>query len=39
VHFGAAGAHLYRGLGRRNSAVLLMLHPAAAPEPGDRERR
>ena len=28
VHFGAAGPHLYRGLGARNRAVLLMLHPA-----------
>jgi hypothetical protein len=28
VHFDAAGAHLYRGLGPRNRAVLLMLHPA-----------
>jgi transcriptional regulator with XRE-family HTH domain len=27
VHFGAASPHLYRGLGLRNSAVLLMLHP------------
>jgi len=29
VHFAAAAPHLYAGLGRRNSAVLLMLHPAA----------
>jgi transcriptional regulator with XRE-family HTH domain len=28
VHFDAAGPHLYRGLGPRNRAVLLMLHPA-----------
>jgi transcriptional regulator with XRE-family HTH domain len=28
VHFDAAGPHLYQGLGRRNRAVLLMLHPA-----------
>lgn len=28
VHFGADGPHLYRGLGERNTAVLLMLHPA-----------
>jgi mannose-6-phosphate isomerase-like protein (cupin superfamily) len=27
VHFGAASPHLYRGLGQRNGAVLLMLHP------------
>jgi transcriptional regulator with XRE-family HTH domain len=29
VHFGAASPHLYRGLGGRGSAVLLMLHPGA----------
>lgn len=28
VHFDAAGPHQYRGLGPRNRAVLLMLHPA-----------
>jgi transcriptional regulator with XRE-family HTH domain len=28
VHFDAARPHLYRGLGPRNRAVLLMLHPA-----------
>jgi transcriptional regulator with XRE-family HTH domain len=28
VHFGAAGPHLYRGLGPRNRAVLLMVYPA-----------
>jgi len=31
VHFSAAGEHLYRGLGERNRAVLLMLHPASVP--------
>jgi transcriptional regulator with XRE-family HTH domain len=31
VHFGAASPHLYRGLGARNRAVLLMLHPASVP--------
>ncbi|HTV99890.1 MAG TPA: XRE family transcriptional regulator [Streptosporangiaceae bacterium] len=28
VHFGAATPHVYRGLGARNRAVLLMVHPA-----------
>jgi transcriptional regulator with XRE-family HTH domain len=32
VHFGAASPHLYQGLAGRNTAVLLMLHPA--PQPG-----
>ena len=27
VHFGAACPHVYRGLGPRNRALLLMLHP------------
>ena len=34
VHFGAASPHLYRGLGGRGSAVLLMLHPAGPGRPG-----
>jgi DNA-binding XRE family transcriptional regulator len=34
VHFGAASPHLYRGLGGRGSAVLLMLHPAGPARPG-----
>jgi transcriptional regulator with XRE-family HTH domain len=29
VYFGAAGPHTYRGLGERNTAVLLMLHQAS----------
>jgi transcriptional regulator with XRE-family HTH domain len=33
VHFGAAIPHLYRGLGGRASAVLLMLHPAGPAGP------
>jgi transcriptional regulator with XRE-family HTH domain len=35
VHFGAGTAHIYRGLGARNTAVLLMLHqtPSGAIEP------
>jgi len=28
VHFGASAPHLYQGLGERNTAVLLMLHPS-----------
>lgn len=28
VHFGASVPHLYQGLAERNTAVLLMLHPA-----------
>jgi transcriptional regulator with XRE-family HTH domain len=34
VHFGAASPHLYRGLGGRGSAVLLMLYPARPAQPG-----
>jgi transcriptional regulator with XRE-family HTH domain len=35
VHFGAAAPHMYRGLGERNTAVLLMLHqsPSGAVQP------
>jgi transcriptional regulator with XRE-family HTH domain len=29
VHFGAASPHLYHGLGPRNRALLLMIHPRA----------
>jgi transcriptional regulator with XRE-family HTH domain len=29
VHFGAAGPHVYHGLGPRNRALLLMIHPRA----------
>ena len=35
VHFGAASPHLYRGLGGRGSAVLLMLHPAGPARTGE----
>jgi transcriptional regulator with XRE-family HTH domain len=33
VHFGAAVPHLYQGLAGRNTAVLLMLHPAVPGAP------
>jgi len=33
VHFGAASPHVYRGLGPRNRALLLMLHPASPASP------
>jgi transcriptional regulator with XRE-family HTH domain len=31
AHFAGGAPHLYRGLGERNTAVLLMLHPAEPP--------
>jgi transcriptional regulator with XRE-family HTH domain len=31
AHFAGAAPHLYRGLGERNTAVLLMLYPAEPP--------